>query len=69
VMEPGVFDYLSEGENTILERKPLDDMAGAGQLNAYKHRSFWCAMDTLQDKLELTDMWTKGAALWALWLK
>jgi glucose-1-phosphate cytidylyltransferase len=42
---------------------------GNGQLNAYKHQGFWKAMDTLQDKNILTEMWTTGKAPWALWLK
>jgi glucose-1-phosphate cytidylyltransferase len=69
VMEPGVFDYLTDGDSTILERKPLERMAEAGQLYVYKHRGFWRPMDTLRDKNELNDMWIKGTAPWALWLK
>jgi glucose-1-phosphate cytidylyltransferase len=69
VMEPGVFDYLTDGDSTILERKPLERMTEAGQLYAYKHRGFWRPMDTLRDKNELNNMWAKGTALWALWLK
>jgi glucose-1-phosphate cytidylyltransferase len=66
-MEPKVFDYLTDGDATILERKPLEHLAETGQLNAYKHYGFWRPMDTLRDKHELTDMWTKGTAPWALW--
>jgi glucose-1-phosphate cytidylyltransferase len=69
VMESKVFDYLADGDQTILERKPLECLADDGQLNAYKHHGFWRPMDTLRDKQELTDMWTKGAAPWSLWLK
>jgi len=69
IMEPEVFDYLTDGDATILERKPLERLAEVGQLNAYKHTGFWRAMDTLRDKTELIDMWTKGTAPWALWLK
>jgi glucose-1-phosphate cytidylyltransferase len=69
VMEPGVFDYLTEGDSTILERKPLENLAKTDQLYAYKHRGFWRPMDTLRDKNELNDMWTKGTAPWALWSK
>ena len=68
VMETGIFDYLTEGNATILERKPLESLAQANQLDAYKHHGFWRAMDTLRDKNELTDMWTNGTAPWALWL-
>ena len=69
VMESGVFDYLTDGDMTILERKPLECLAESGQLNAYKHSGFWRPMDTLRDKNELNDMWIKGTAPWALWLK
>jgi glucose-1-phosphate cytidylyltransferase len=69
VMEPEIFDYLTEGDATILERKPLERLAETGQLNAYKHCGFWRPMDTLRDKNEITEMWTKKTAPWALWLK
>ena len=69
VMEPGVFDYLNDGDMTVLERKPLERLAESGQLNAYKHSGFWRPMDTLRDKNELNDMWTKEMAPWALWTK
>ena len=69
VMEPGIFDYLNDGDETILERKPLEQLAKTGHLGAYKHYGFWRAMDTLKDKNDLTDMWAKGTAPWALWLK
>jgi glucose-1-phosphate cytidylyltransferase len=69
VMEPQIFDYITEGTATILERTPLEQLAKAGQLNAYKHYGFWRAMDTLKDKNDLTALWTTGKAPWALWLK
>jgi glucose-1-phosphate cytidylyltransferase len=67
VMEPRIFDYLCDGPQTILERAPLERLSQDGQLNAYKHRGFWKAMDTLRDKNELTSLWTTGKAPWALW--
>ena len=69
VMEPGVFDYLTEGDATILERKPLEQLAVDGQLSAFKHYGFWRPMDTLKDKTDLTALWANGKAPWALWLK
>jgi glucose-1-phosphate cytidylyltransferase len=69
VMEPNVLDYLNEGKDTILERKPLETLAEEKQLNAYKHNDFWQAMDTLKDKNDLTSLWMKENAPWALWLK
>lgn len=69
VMEPAVFKYLKDGDQTILERKPLEELAKDKELNAYRHQGFWRPMDTLRDKHELADMWSKGEAPWALWLK
>jgi glucose-1-phosphate cytidylyltransferase len=69
VMEPAVFEYLKNGDATILERDPLEKLAADGKLNAFKHTGFWKAMDTLKDKIELTEMWEKEKAPWALWLQ
>jgi glucose-1-phosphate cytidylyltransferase len=66
VMEPAVFDYLTEGDATVLERKPFENLARDGQLNAFKHSGFWRAMDTLKDKNELTALWTAGTAQWVM---
>jgi glucose-1-phosphate cytidylyltransferase len=67
VMEPKVFDYLTEGRMTILERKPFEKLANERKLNAYKHIGFWRSMDSLKDKNDLTEMWTRGEAPWTLW--
>jgi glucose-1-phosphate cytidylyltransferase len=69
VMEPQIFDYLTDGDATILERNPLERLAADKQLNAFKHTGFWRAMDTLKDKNDLTALWTSGKAPWALWQK
>lgn len=68
VLEPEVFKYLNNGDATIFEREPLEKLARDGQLNAFKHEGFWHSMDTLRDKMELTDMWKAGTAPWALWM-
>jgi glucose-1-phosphate cytidylyltransferase len=66
IFEPGVFDYLS-GDETILEREPLERLAQDGQLRAYRHNGFWHPMDTLRDKQLLEEYWTSGAAPWKEW--
>lgn len=67
VLEPGVFDYITQGDATIWEREPLEGIARDGQLGAFKHDGFWKPMDTIRDKYELEDMWTKGKAPWKKW--
>ncbi|QEM66887.1 glucose-1-phosphate cytidylyltransferase [Geobacter sp. FeAm09] len=66
VLQPEVFNYL-EGDDTILERSPLERLAREGQLTAYKHPGFWQPMDTLRDKNHLEELWKSGAAPWKLW--
>ncbi len=66
VMEPGVFDYI-EGDATVLERAPLENLAADGQLMAYHHRGFWQCMDTQRDKQQLEDLWASGTAPWRVW--
>lgn len=63
VMEPGVFDYIA-GDDTVLEKEPLEAMARANQLMAYKHTGFWHPMDTLRDKNYLEELWKSGKAKW-----
>lgn len=68
VLEPEVFDYIKDGDSTIFERSPLENLAKQGQLNAFKHGGFWRPMDTLRDKIELTNMWQNNTAPWSVWL-
>lgn len=67
VCEPQVFDYITEGDESIFEQKPLENLAKDGQLYAYKHEGFWKPMDTLRDKNQLIEMWEKGNAPWKIW--
>jgi glucose-1-phosphate cytidylyltransferase len=64
VCEPKVFDYIRQGDATILEREPLQSLAEAGELFSYRHSGFWKCMDTLRDKAELEGMWKSGTAPW-----
>jgi glucose-1-phosphate cytidylyltransferase len=66
VLEPRVFDFI-KGDTTIWEREPLENLAKAGKLGAYKHRGFWKYMDTLRDRLELEKIWQSGNVPWKLW--
>jgi glucose-1-phosphate cytidylyltransferase len=66
VLQPEVFDFI-EGDDTVLERKPLENLVLEGQLISYKHNGFWQPMDTLRDKLLLEEMWETGSAPWKMW--
>ena len=66
VLEPGVIDYI-EGDSTVWEREPMENLAKDGMLAAYKHYGFWHPMDTLRDKRVLEDQWDSGKAPWKVW--
>ena len=63
VAEPAFFDLIS-GDETMLEREPLEQAANQGQLMAYKHDGFWHCMDSKRDHDLLESLWLKGAP-WA----
>lgn len=69
VCEPEIFDYIPDGKDVIFEREALEQLAKKGDLNAYKHTGFWQSMDTMRDKIYLTDLWLNGKAPWSIWLK
>jgi glucose-1-phosphate cytidylyltransferase len=64
VCEPGIFDYLDEQEDCILERAPLETLASDGQLSIFKHDGFWQCVDTYRDFTYVNDLWAQGKALW-----
>ena len=66
VLESEVLNYI-EGDNTVWEREPMEQLAQQGQLSAYRHSGFWQPMDTLRDKMYLEDLWVKGKAPWKVW--
>ena len=54
VVEPG----------SVLEREPLERLAAAGRLHAFRHHGFWECMDTYKDWLTLNELWERGRAPW-----
>jgi glucose-1-phosphate cytidylyltransferase len=67
VFNRGVFDYLSDSPDCVLEREPLERMARDGELMAYRHDGFFYAMDTYRDYLYLNEVWNQGVAPWSVW--
>lgn len=66
VMQPEVFDYIP-GDDTFLEREPMEQLARDREITAYKHQGFWQPMDTLRDKNLLESRWRSGNAPWKHW--
>lgn len=70
VCEPEVMNYIeANNPKEIFERRPLENIAMDGQLQAYKHEGFWQPMDTLRDKIQLDEMWKSYNAPWKVWDK
>jgi glucose-1-phosphate cytidylyltransferase len=66
VFEPRVLDYLV-GDDSVLEREPLERLAEDGELMAFRHEGFWQPMDTLREKELLESLWATGNAPWKTW--
>lgn len=66
IFEPEFFSYIGDGNDVILERAPLENLAKDGQLYTYKHEGFWKCMDTIRDKKQLEEMWLTEAK-WKIW--
>lgn len=67
VCEPKVFDYITEGDGTIFEQAPLQNLARDGEIYTFRHEGFWKPMDTLRDKQELQKFWDTKKAPWKVW--
>ena len=63
--EPAALHYIAE--DSVLEREPLERLAAAGQLRAFRHDGFWDCIDTYKDAVLLNDLWSEGRAPWKLW--
>lgn len=66
ILDRRVFDYLGDGSE-MLEAGPFEQIAGEGEMAAYKHDGFWSPMDTLRDKNYLEELWESGQAPWKVW--
>jgi glucose-1-phosphate cytidylyltransferase len=64
-LEPAALDVLTA--DSVLERVPLQRLAAAGELHAYRHEGFWDCMDTYKDAVVLNDLWSRDEAPWKLW--
>jgi len=63
VIEPEFFDLI-DGDQTILEREPLEKVAAMGELMAYHHDGYWQCMDTKRDRDHLEELWDTDKAPW-----
>lgn len=66
VLEPEIFNYI-EGDKTVFEKYPMEQVASEGQLVSYMHRGFWQCMDTKREMDLLEGLLAGGRAPWKKW--
>lgn len=66
VCSSGIFDVIG-GDDTVLEKTPLETLASQGQLQSRCHNGFWKCMDNVRDKKQLEAVWATGHAPWKVW--
>ena len=66
VLQPEAMDFV-DGDDSSFESETLPRLAEAGQLEAWQHRGFWQAMDTLRERNVLEELWDSGQAPWKSW--
>ena len=64
----GLDQYLQSADDSLVwEQQPLEKLAQAKQLKAFKHSGFWQPMDTYREFEILNKLWTGGKAPWKNW--
>lgn len=66
VLEPQVFDLI-EGDSTVFEKEPLEQLVAHGELMSYSHKGFWQCMDNVRERDILEQLYSKNAAPWKKW--
>jgi glucose-1-phosphate cytidylyltransferase len=66
VLSPRVLSWI-EGDRVAWERAPLEGLAAAGEVRAFRHEGFWQPMDTLREREQLEALWASGHAPWKIW--
>ena len=66
VLKPEIFDLI-EGDCTVFEKEPLEQLVNRGELMSYMHKGFWQCMDNSREKLMLEKLLESGTAPWKKW--
>jgi glucose-1-phosphate cytidylyltransferase len=66
LLSPSVGELIN-GDSTIWERDPMQQLVRTNELRAYVHHGFWHPMDSLRDCNFLRDEWASGRAKWRIW--
>ncbi|MFC1957666.1 glucose-1-phosphate cytidylyltransferase [Chloroflexota bacterium] len=65
IIEPEALQYING--DVMWEHAPMERLAEAGQLCAYRHEGFWQCVDTIRDLRYLESLWESGESPWKTW--
>jgi len=65
VLRQGIFDYLDEGDDLVMNG--CVRAAKDGRFRAVRYDGFWAPMDTLKERAQLEELHRSGRSPWALW--
>jgi glucose-1-phosphate cytidylyltransferase len=65
VLRQGIFDYLEEGDDLVMDG--CVRAARAGRFRAVRYDGFWAPMDTLKERTQLERLYLGGRPPWAVW--
>jgi glucose-1-phosphate cytidylyltransferase len=65
VLRQGIFDYLDEGDDLVMDG--CVKAARDGKIRAVRYPGFWAPMDTLKERTALENQYKHGISPWALW--
>jgi len=65
VFRQGIFDYLNEDEDLVMDA--CVRAAKDGRFRAVRYDGFWAPMDTLKERSQLEELDRKGQRPWAVW--
>lgn len=68
VLEPSVFDLI-EGDDTVFEKGPLEELVAQRELMSYIHEGFWQCMDNAREKAMLEKLLATNTAPWKKWTR
>ncbi|MDF2805128.1 MAG: glucose-phosphate cytidylyltransferase [Cellulosimicrobium sp.] len=65
VLRQGIFDYLEEGDDLVMDG--CVRAAKDGRFRAVRYDGFWAPMDTLKERSQLEELHRTGQSPWAVW--
>jgi len=61
------FNYLTDDDDCILEKAPLENLAADGELMLYRNDGFWQCVDTYRELEVLNNLLKNGSPPWKVW--